>query len=60
MSAGTWILQRLDSDRFPFRVVVEDAQGRTVLRLVAQDRWPAANQNIFCLRDSDEDAVPPG
>ena len=51
MTAGTWVLQRCDSERFPFRVVVLDASGRTVLQLRTQDRWPAANQNIFCLRE---------
>ena len=51
MSAGTWILQRCASERFPFRIQVLDGSGRTVLQLRAQDRWPAANQNIFCLRE---------
>ena len=51
MSAATWVLERCDSERFPYRIQVIDASGRTVLRLRAQDRWPAANQNIFCLRE---------
>ena len=51
MSAGTWVLQRCDSDRFPFRIRIEDASGRVSLQLRAQDRWPAANRNIFCLRE---------
>jgi ERCC4 domain-containing protein len=51
MSAGTWVLERCEGERFPYRVQVLDPSGRPVLRLRAQDRWPAANQNIFCLRE---------
>jgi hypothetical protein len=56
MSVGKWILHRCSSDRFPYRVTIEDAGGRPLLRLRTQDRWPAANQNIFCLRESDDSA----
>lgn len=58
MPAGTWILQRCDDDRFPYRILVLDAQERAVIVLRAQDRWPAANRNIFCLREDPENAQP--
>ena len=58
MVSGTWILERTENARFPYRVQVlrRDAPA---LVLRAQDRWPAAGRNIFCLRedqppDSDE------
>jgi hypothetical protein len=58
MTAGTWVLQRCESDRFPYRIQIEDAAGKVTLQLRAQDRWPAANQNIFCMRE-DPSQVPP-
>jgi hypothetical protein len=60
MTAGTWILQRCEGERFPFRLVIEDASGKNVLQLRVQDRWPAANQNIFCLREPPDDISPAG
>ena len=61
MSAGTWIIERCDSDRFPFRIRILDAAGNVSLQLRAQDRWPAANRNIFCLReDASAAETPPG
>jgi hypothetical protein len=53
VSAGTWILHRCEGDRFPYRVTIEDAAGKPVLQLRVQDRWPGANQNIFCLREQE-------
>jgi hypothetical protein len=51
--AGTWILERCASSRFPYRVQLLGHDGRPVLVLRAQDRWPAANRNIFCLNESE-------
>ena len=56
MSAGTWILQRCPGDRFPYRLIIENTRGEILLQLRAQDRWPAANQNIFCLREDPANA----
>jgi hypothetical protein len=39
---------------------VLDRSGGTVLRLRAQDRWPTANQNIFCLREDGTGDILPG
>jgi hypothetical protein len=60
VSAGTWVLERCDNDRFPFRVRILDAQDRPVLRLRAQHRWPGANQNIFCLLEHGRDDATTG
>jgi hypothetical protein len=50
-----WVLERTDNDRFPYRLqIIEDGIPWLVLR--AQDRWPGANQNIFCLRESEPSA----
>ena len=58
MAEGTWILERTENARFPYRVQVL-RRDVPALVLRAQDRWPAAGRNIFCLRedqppDSDE------
>ena len=44
-------MERIGGDRFPFRLRVLDNNSHVVLALRTQDRWPAANRNIFCLRD---------
>ena len=50
-NAGTWVLERTGADKFPYRICILAADGTTSLSLRAQDRWPAANRNIFCLRE---------
>jgi hypothetical protein len=52
---ATWVLQRCESAKFPYRVQVLDTRGAPVLSLRVQDRWPTANRNIFCLRDVPDD-----
>ena len=52
MAQGTWVLQRTSSDRFPYRLqIIRGDQPWLILR--AQDRWPAAGKNIFCLRETE-------
>lgn len=47
---GLWVLERSSNDRFPYRLqIVRGGEPWLVLRV--QDRWPAANRNIFCLRE---------
>lgn len=47
-----WVLERTGNERFPYRLqILED--GRPWLVLRTQDHWPGANQNIFCLRESE-------
>ena len=49
MTAGLWILERCANERFPYRL--QTLKGEEPwLTLRVQDRWPAANRNIFCLR----------
>lgn len=50
-NAGLWILERCASQRFPYRLTIEHAGRRLVLRV--QDRWPGANRNVFCLRETE-------
>jgi hypothetical protein len=49
---STWILERTQNDRFPYRlqVIIGD---KPWLVLRTQDRWPAANRHIFCLREEE-------
>jgi hypothetical protein len=50
-NAGTWVLERTPDRRFAYRIRITSADG-TALVLRAQDRWPAANRNLFCLREA--------
>jgi hypothetical protein len=55
MADGVWILERCADERFPYRLQI--LRGKDLwLVLRAQDRWPAAGRNIFCLREKE----PPG
>lgn len=52
MTVGLWILERCANERFPYRLQI--LQGEEPwLTLRVQDRWPAANRNIFCLREKE-------
>lgn len=52
MAVGLWIMERCASERFPYRLRI--LKGREPwLNLRVQDRWPAANRNIFCLREKE-------
>jgi len=51
VALGTWTLERCPNPRFPYRIRIEAPDGRELLRLRAQDRWPAAGHNVFCLRE---------
>ncbi len=54
MSQGTWILERTQNERFPYRLQI--FRGDELwLALRTQDRWPTAGRHIFCLRET----VPP-
>jgi len=56
MAKGTWILERTDNERFPYRLqILRDNRPWLVLR--TQDTWPAAGRHIFCLRE-DEPPTP--
>ena len=52
MAKGTWILERTQNDRFPYRLQILKGV-RPWLTLRTQDRWPAAGRNIFCLREDE-------
>lgn len=50
MAIGLWIMERCASERFPYRLQILKGEDRWLV-LRVQDRWPAANRNIFCLRE---------
>jgi hypothetical protein len=50
-----WVLERSLNAKFPYRLQILEA-GNLWLALRVQDRWPGANQNIFCLRESEPPA----
>ncbi len=49
---GWWLLERCSSERFPYRLQILKGE-EPWLTLRVQDRWPAANRNIFCLRENE-------
>ncbi len=51
MAVGLWVLERCANERFPYRLTIERGERRLVLRV--QDRWPGANRNVFCLRETE-------
>jgi hypothetical protein len=50
--AGIWIVERTAQPKFPYRLQIITPSGEPLV-LRAQDRWPAANRNIFCLREKE-------
>jgi hypothetical protein len=58
--ATVWTVERTLHRRFPFRIAIEQ-DGRPVLAVRAQSKWPGPGQQIFCLaergRDPDEPLV---
>ena len=55
MPDGLWILERCASGRFPFRLQILRGQ-EPWLTLRVQHHWPAAGQNIYCLREKEPPA----
>ena len=51
VTVGLWVLQRCENQRFPYRLIITKAD-EPYLTLRVQDHWPAANRNIFCLRET--------
>jgi hypothetical protein len=52
-----WIVERTGNPRFPFRIRIEQG-GRTLLAVHAQNAWPGAGSQIFCLRENDAPEEP--
>ncbi len=51
---ATWIVERTQDRRFPFRITIEQ-DGRPLLAVRAQSHWPGAGKQIFCLRETELD-----
>ncbi len=49
-----WRVERTRSDRFPFRIAIEQ-DGRVLFAVRAQSDWPAPGGQIFCLREHEHD-----
>ncbi len=45
-----WIVHKTGNPRFPFRIAIAD-EGGDLFAVRAQDSWPGARGNIFCVRD---------
>jgi hypothetical protein len=55
---ATWVVERTQDRRFPFRITIEQ-EGRTLLAVRAQNHWPGAGSQIFCLRETELDPAEP-
>ena len=51
-----WIVERTQNLRFPFRIRIEQ-DGRPLLAVRAQNSWPGAQSQIFCLRETEFDSA---
>ncbi len=56
--SAVWIVERTASSRFPFRISLEQ-NGRLLLAVRAQARWPGPGQQIFCVREQELDPAEP-
>jgi len=45
-----WIVHKTGNPRFPYRIAISDENG-DLFAVRAQDSWPGARGNIFCVRD---------
>jgi len=45
-----WLLFQSGSDKFPYRLFIEEKPGK-FLSLLVQDKWPGPNKKIFCLSE---------
>jgi hypothetical protein len=52
---GTWILEKTQNDRFPYRLQILRGD-EPWLTLRTQDKWPTAGRHIFCLREDEPPA----
>ncbi len=49
---GVWLLERCGDPKFPYRLrIYRGERLEPVLSFLVRDRWPGANQHIFCLRE---------
>lgn len=53
MSRLFWVLEKTDSNKFPYRLNIKKGD-KILLSLFVQDRWPGAGKHIFCLRDEEK------
>jgi len=49
-----WTVERTQHRRFPIRIAIEQ-EGRVLLVVRAQSPWPGPGQQVFCLRERQDD-----
>jgi hypothetical protein len=57
MSSLLWILESVENDKFPYRLTIQK-DGKEILCLRVQNRWPGAGSQIFCLKESKDYSEP--
>jgi len=52
MNGTYWILEKTEEEKFPYRLSIAQ-DGKPILRLRVQERWPGTKGHIFCLREDE-------
>ena len=53
MTHTIWILESIDDNKFPYLLTIRQ-DGRSLLRLRVQERWPGQKGHVFCVREEDD------
>ena len=53
MTHTLWILESIDDNKFPYLLTIRQ-DGRALLRLRVQERWPGQKGHVFCVREEDD------
>ena len=48
-----WILESLDDKKFPYLLTIRQ-EGRALLSLRVQEKWPGQKGHVFCVREEDD------
>jgi ERCC4-type nuclease len=52
MADTIWVLESIDNQKFPYLLTIRQ-DGKALLRLRVQERWPGQKGHVFCLREED-------
>jgi len=53
MADPIWILESIDDNKFPYLLTIRQ-DGRALLRLRVQEKWPGQKGHVFCVREEDD------
>ncbi len=56
MTNTLWILESIDDKKFPYLLTILK-DGKALLRLKVQERWPGQKGHVFCVREEDDAGI---